>query len=327
MSLLICLSLVIDCKINKMKDKHNFFRLYGKSPLYQLLMSVMIIGGVGLSLMILLVLAGLQAFGSDLTVLDKAAASLSTRDFAFLRYLLIIQDLSLLFIPSIIILSLMKPDDNTGLTELKLPQWREAGLVIILTFCIFPVTNFTGQINSAMHLPVWLSGVEQWMIDKEDQADNLIDTLVSSNTFRTMLINLLIIALIPAIAEELIFRGVFQKILARLFRSGHLAIWVTAFIFSAIHFQFFGFIPRFILGLVFGYLFFWSGTLWLPVISHFINNAFPVILTYMQGGQKISVPVETPLWKQAIYLPLPVVVILVILFYFRKKNINQLNTE
>ena len=119
----------------------------------------------------------------------------------------------------------------------------------------------------------------------------------------------------------------FQKILARLFRSGHLAIWVTAFIFSAIHFQFFGFIPRFILGLVFGYLFFWSGTLWLPVISHFINNAFPVILTYMQGGQKISVPVETPLWKQAIYLPLPVVIILVILFYFRNKYLNPLNTE
>lgn len=310
-----------------MTDKHNFFKLYGKSPLYQLLMSIMITGGVGLSLMILLVLAGLQVFGSDLTVLDKAAASLSTRDFAFLRYLLIIQDLSLLFIPSIIILSLLKPDDNDGLTELKLPQWKEAGQVIILTFCLFPVTNFTGQINSAMHLPGWLSGVEQWMIDKEDQADNLIDTLVSSNTLRTMLTNLLIIALIPAVAEELIFRGVFQKILTGLFRSGHLAIWVTAFIFSAIHFQFFGFIPRFILGLVFGYLFFWSGTLWLPVLSHFINNAFPVILTYMQGGQKISVPVETPLLKQAIYLPLPVIIILVILFYFRNKNLNPLNTE
>ena len=156
-----------------------------------------------------------------------------------------------------------------------------------------------------MHLPGWLSGVEQWMIDKEDQADNLIDTLVSSNTFGTMMINLFIIALIPAIGEELIFRGVFQKIFVKLFKSGHLAIWVTAFIFSAIHFQFFGFIPRFILGLVFGYLFFWSGTLWLPVISHFINNAFPVILTYMQGGHKISVPVDTSLWKQAIYLPLP----------------------
>lgn len=303
-----------------MKDKPDFFKLYGKSPLYQLLMSIVIIGGVGLSLMILLVLAGLQIFGSDLAVLDKAAASLSTRDFAFLRYLLIIQDLSLLFIPSIIILTLMKPDDNAGLRELKLPQWKEAGLVIILTLCIFPVTNFTGQINSAMHLPGWLSGVEQWMIDKEDQADNLIDTLVSSNTFLTMLTNLLIIALIPAVAEELIFRGVFQKILVSLFRSGHLAIWVTAFIFSAIHFQFYGFIPRFILGLVFGYLFFWSGTLWLPVLSHFINNAFPVILTYMQGGQKISVPVETPLWKQAIFLPLPVVIILVILFYFKNKG-------
>ena len=91
------------------------------------------------------------------------------------------------------------------------------------------------------------------------------------------------LAVLPAIGEELIFRGVFQKIFYDFFKSGHMAIWVTAFLFSALHFQFYGFIPRLILGLVFGYLFFWSGTLWLPVLSHFVNNAVPVIGVYIQG--------------------------------------------
>jgi membrane protease YdiL (CAAX protease family) len=161
------------------------------------------------------------------------------------------------------------------------------------------------------------------MIEKEDKADNLIDMLVVSNTFWVMILNLITIALIPAIAEEMIFRGVFQKIFNNLFKSGHIAIWVTAFIFSAIHFQFFGFIPRFILGLVFGYLFYWSGSLWLSIISHFVNNAFPVIMAYIQGMEKFNAPTDVPLWKQIIGLPIPIIIGFVILFYFRNKSKND----
>lgn len=214
----------------------------------------------------------------------------------------------------------MRPEPSGKVSGLEVPNIKEIGLVVILTFCLFPVTSFTGQINSAMHLPDWLSGVEQWMTDKEDKADHVIDLLVEANTFPIMMMNLLTIALMPAIAEELIFRGVFQKIFANLFRSGHFAVWFTAFLFSAIHLQFFGFIPRFILGLVFGYLFLWSGTLWLPVISHFVNNAFPVILSYLQGLEKLNAHTDTPLWKQALALPVPIVIIFIILFYIRNKN-------
>jgi membrane protease YdiL (CAAX protease family) len=280
----------------------------------------MIVFVVGVTLSLIFVVAGVLIFGSDLSVLEKASSSLGKNDFAFMRYLLIIQDFSLLIIPSIIILILMRPGPSGKIPGLEVPHLKEIGLVIILTFCIFPVTSFTGQINSAMHLPDWLSGVEHWMTDKEDQADHVIDLLVESNTFPVMMVNLLTIALMPAIAEELIFRGVFQKIFANLFRSDHFAVWFTAFLFSAVHLQFFGFIPRFILGLVFGYLFLWGGTLWLPVISHFVNNAFPVVLSYLQDIEKLNAPADTPLWKQALALPVPVVVIFIILFYFRNRN-------
>jgi CAAX protease family protein len=306
-----------------MKDKKGLFRLHDETPVYQFFASIVIIIGIGLSLMLLLVLAGSAVFHSDLNSLNKTASSFSNKDILFLRYILIIQDLALLIIPSLILLTLLKPAGSRTLTELKMPIWKDAGLVIILTFCMFPVTDFTGQINSALHLPDWLSGVQQWMVSKEDTADNLIAGLMVKSTLSDMLLNILTIALIPAIAEELLFRGVFQKIFTGLFRSGHVAIWVTAVIFSAIHFQFFGFLPRLILGLVFGYLFFWSGNLWLPVISHFINNAFPVALSFFQGTQLANSSPEMPLWKQAIYLPLPVIIIVAVLVYIRNKNIPR----
>lgn len=245
---------------------------------------------------------------------------MGSSDLAFMRYMLIVQDVAMFIFPSVIILKLLKPENARGLSVLKLPELKEIGLVFILAFCIFPVTSFAGQINSAMHFPDFLSGVEQWMIRQEDKADDLLDLLMVADTFQALLLNLLMIALLPAIAEELIFRGVFQKIFCRLFRSGHMAIWFTSLIFSTIHFQFFGFIPRLILGLVFGYLFYWSGTLWLPVISHFINNAFPVILTYIRGIEKMKAPVDLTLLHHVIILPLSLISGLLILFYFRNKR-------
>jgi membrane protease YdiL (CAAX protease family) len=302
-----------------MTEKHRFLNFYGEPPLAQLFVSILIIVGVGAILASVLVAAGMGIFGADLNILTKSDSSLTGNEISFIRYILIIQDISFLFIPGVILLSAMK-QPGSMFNELKIPELKDIGLVILLTICVFPISGFTGQINSAIHLPSWLSGLEQWMMDKEKSADNLINSLIVSDTFWTMSLNLLIIALIPAISEEMIFRGVLQKIFTRLFRSGHLAIWVTAFIFSAIHFQFLGFIPRFILGLVFGYLFFWGGSLWLPVISHFVNNAFPVILTYGQGIEIASATPDIPLWKQAIALPIPIVIIIVILFYFRNKS-------
>jgi hypothetical protein len=276
--------------------------------------------GVGSILMILLTLAGSAIFGADMSALKGSSALLDLKDISFLRYLLIVQDISIMIIPSLIILKLLDRQHGIKSAGLWMPSLKDAGLVLLMTFCLFPVSSFTGELNSAMHLPYWLSGLEQWMIDKEKISDNLIDSLISSGNPGVMFLNLITIALIPAIAEELIFRGVLQKIFGRIFRSVHWGIWFTAFLFSTVHFQFFGFLPRFILGLAFGYLYFWGGTLWLPVIAHFVNNAFPVILTFIQGKAALNVPTNTALWKQAIAIPVPLAIILLVLVYFRNKQ-------
>ena len=98
-----------------------------------------------------------------------------------------------------------------------------------------------------------------------------------------------LIALIPAIGEELLFRGVLQQLFTKWTGEAHLAIFISAFLFSAIHLQFFGFLPRFVLGLVLGYMFYWSKNLWLPILAHFTNNAFAIIFNYHFVADKIQI--------------------------------------
>ena len=303
-----------------MDDNHSHYSLYGKTPLYQLFVSLLIVLGSGILLFIVFLVAGIFIFDSDLQILENPFAAVGEKNILFLKYILISQQISFFIVPAIIILNKLKQGHQTVLRDMKIPQINEIVLVVVLAFCIFPITGFTGELNATMHLPDWLSGVEQWMTKKEESAARLLDSIMTQDTFLVVILNVMMIAVLPAIGEEMIFRGVFQKILSDLFRSGHLAIWITAFLFSAFHFQFFGFVPRFILGLVFGYLFFWSGTLWLPIISHFINNAVPVIGACIYGWDKVNVLSDIPLWKQMVVLPLPVLISAVILLYFRNKS-------
>lgn len=307
-----------------MNENQSFFKLNGRPPVYQLLLSLMLILIAGGLLFYFMLWICSLVIGIDLTTfIDHISSDAGESNVILLRLILIIQDISLFIIPGTVILLLMKLPYQGEMVSIKHPEFKEVVLMIILGFSIFPITSFTGQINAEMHLPQWLSGVEKWMVEEEDHANSLIDLLLSSHSFGIMMLNVLIVAILPAIGEEFIFRGVFQKIFTGIFRSGHLAIWFIAFMFSALHFQFFGFIPRFILGLIFGYLYFWSGTLWLPVISHFVNNAFPVIMAFIQGMEKYNATTETSLWKQALALPLPIIVVMVILIYFRGRSNNK----
>jgi len=88
-----------------------------------------------------------------------------------------------------------------------------------------------------------------------------------------------VISIIPAIGEELVFRGIVQNELLRIWNKKHFAVWVTGFIFSFIHFQFFGFIPRMLLGVLFGYCYLWTKSLWVPIAMHFLNNALTLLVS------------------------------------------------
>jgi membrane protease YdiL (CAAX protease family) len=154
-------------------------------------------------------------------------------------------------------------------------------LVFVIMFFSAPVMELLVNINQKMVFPHWLQGVYNWMRRSEDQAIKETQLLLQMKTIWSMLFDLLVIGLLTAIAEEFLFRGTIQTIFSRWTNSVHWGIWITAIIFSAFHLEFFGFLPRMMLGVIFGYFVAWSGSIWPAVWAHFINNGSAVIMTYL----------------------------------------------
>ena len=161
--------------------------------------------------------------------------------------------------------------------------WLLAAAALIIG--ILPVMTGIVAWNADAHFPEFLRGFEQWARASEDRAQGLTKFLTKFNSPARFWVGVVVIALVPAVSEELVFRGVIQKNLVRWF-SPHLGVWLGAAIFSAIHLQFFGFVPRFVLGLVLGYLYLWSGNILVSMAAHFTQNAFQLLLLYLsQRGQ------------------------------------------
>jgi len=156
-----------------------------------------------------------------------------------------------------------------------------AALIVV----ILPFMSTLIAWNAGVHFPAFLHDFEVWARTSEDRATVLTKFLTRFNSASRFWVGVVVIALVPAIAEELVFRGVIQKNLVRWF-SPHVGVWLGAAIFSAIHFQFFGFVPRFVLGLVLGYLYLWSGNILVSMAAHFTQNAFQLLIIYLtQRGQ------------------------------------------
>jgi len=154
------------------------------------------------------------------------------------------------------------------------------GYVLILSLFILPVIACLGYFNEQISLPESMQKIEVWMQEKEEASKNRLQVLTANSNITLLVLNILALALLPALFEEFLFRGTIQLFFSKWFANKHVATIVTAFIFSAIHFQFFGFIPRFLLGIYLGYLFIWGKSLWLPVIAHFMHNAISLILDH-----------------------------------------------
>lgn len=147
---------------------------------------------------------------------------------------------------------------------------------VAVMVCAIPGINLLADLNSRVELPESLDFIEQILKRQEDAAAALTERFLAADNIGGLILNIGLMALLPAMAEEWSFRGTLQQILGR----NHLAIWVTAFVFSAIHMQFYGFIPRMLMGALFGYVFVWTGSLWVPVTMHFTNNCMAVLAYY-----------------------------------------------
>jgi membrane protease YdiL (CAAX protease family) len=300
-----------------MNEKTRLFDLHNQPPVIQLFASVLTVILTGMLFFYLLILAGSLIFSTDISgMLSLPAADHGLREESILKYIQVSQQIGLFLIPALIIARLLRRERESFMRTDKIPRSVPVLMVILLALLIIPITGFTGMLNSKMNLPDWLSGIEEWIRTKEETASELTELLIRSSGIGNLLLNIFILALLPSIAEEMIFRGVLQQLFSRLLKSDHIGIWITAIIFSAIHIQFFGFLPRLILGLGFGYLFFWSGNLWLSVIAHFINNCIPVLMSHFTGWSEFTEKASGLAESQILLLITDALLCFGIFFYF-----------
>ncbi len=174
-------------------------------------------------------------------------------------------------------------------------SFRLLFLTFLMTLSFGPIAEWLGKINQLLVLPEQWSALEAWMKEMEQQMEQITLLLLSNMSFGGFVLNLIVIAVIAAVGEELLFRGCLQPIFIRWFKNPHVAIWVVAIIFSAIHMQFYGFLPRLALGVLFGYLFYWSGNIWIPILAHFVNNGTVLVNAYvyqLQGNELSSLTLD-----------------------------------
>jgi membrane protease YdiL (CAAX protease family) len=160
-------------------------------------------------------------------------------------------------------------------------HWMLLVLVFLIMFISNPSIELLSNINQKMKLPHFLKGLEDWMKDSENSAQKITDVMLQMKTVWAMLMDVLLIGLVTAIVEEFMFRGALQTIFARWTKNVHAAVWITAILFSAFHMEFYGFLPRLLLGVMFGYFVAWSGSIWPAVWAHFLNNGTDVVVTYL----------------------------------------------
>jgi uncharacterized protein len=153
-------------------------------------------------------------------------------------------------------------------------------LTVVVVIVFMAVNSVFIQWNAEMQLPEFLKWFEEWAREKEDSATELTKFITQFDSPIQVAIAMFVIALLPAFGEEIVFRGLIQNEFYRGTRNIHLSIWISAILFSAIHFQFFGFVPRMLLGALFGYLYYWSGSLSMAILAHFVNNGMSVIGIY-----------------------------------------------
>ena len=260
------------------------------TPYSQFLVSVGIILLSAVLFTVIGMVAGTAIYGLTMTELQSILGQNNTpQALSIFRLIQTIFAFGAFVVPPFVIAYLFseKPLEYLGLT--KRSKAATYFLIAICMITITPLINFLGEVNSQMHLPGFLKGVEEWMRAAEDEAGKLTKMFLKMDTPADLIINLIMIALIPAIGEELVFRGVVQRIFTTWSKNIHLSVWVAAFLFSAMHAQFYGFIPRFLLGGILGYLFVWSGNIWLPITAHFVNNAGAVIFTYLYQHGKTTI--------------------------------------
>jgi len=211
-----------------------------------------------------------------------------------IRWMQIIQFLSLFLVPVIICARLFsnRPKEYLGLVKPSNNGYYITGIAIMLL--AIPVSFLVGELNKIIPFP---ENIEQWITKSEEEAAKTMAALLSKQTVMDLVLNIFCIAGLAAVGEELLFRGMAQRLLIKMFKSPFAGILISAILFSAMHLQFYGFLPRLVLGILLGYIYWYSGSLWTAILAHFIYDAFMILFIYFFPDKidETSVKFNTPM--------------------------------
>ena len=242
--------------------------------------------GGKLLIFILLLIFGLAfsiVLGTIVTIINGS----DLQDLKNLQITQIISGVVGFLMPAVVYAMLVQEKPWIYLGFNKLPIWSLLGIVAMFT--IIPFLSLVTDWNDSISFPESMSAIEEQMRSLQARSEDVIKLFIGQGSLFS---SLMIVALLAAVSEELLFRSVIQKGLIKLFKNAHVAIIVTAFVFSAFHGDFFGFVPRFILGLMLGYMFWMSGSIFPSMLMHFVNNATIVILYYLNTRGFSNIDVE-----------------------------------
>ena len=192
-----------------------------------------------------------------------------------------VQDVLAFIVPAVAAMAIFYRRPLHAMCLDRAPGWKAIAIVVAFYILSLPAMNWIVSLNESMSLPASLSDLEQVMRSFEDSAAETTKTLLDIHTIWELLPCVLVVGLMAGLSEEMLFRGAMLRTMQDSRLGTHAVVWIVAIVFSAIHFQFFGFIPRMLLGVWLGYLLVWTRSLWVPIIAHTLNNSTVVVMSYL----------------------------------------------
>ena len=166
------------------------------------------------------------------------------------------------------------------------PPQSMINMVLILSMTLLPVVGMLSSFNQ--NIMPQEGTIAEFMRNLEEAANDILKLVTSQRSSWDLISNIMVFAVLAGICEEFLFQGALQPLMMKWTKNPHVGILLTAFIFSVLHFQFYGFIPRFMLGVYLGYLFYWSRSLWLPILAHILHNALSILIDFTLQGRGID---------------------------------------
>lgn len=299
----------------------KYYKLPENHPIVSLIYVLLLIFAGTLLFSMIAIGVGYALYGPTiLQLLPAIIAGEEPSKVNFIKIFQVLSSIGTFLIPTYFLMRLEKK--RTTYITFSLPSQRNLlPLAVAVMIASIPLLELSILINLKMQLPEYLSGLEFWMKTKEEEMEKLTVLFLSTSTYKGLAFNLFVIAVMPAIGEELLFRGVIQNIFTRWMNNPHVAIWFVAILFSAIHMQFYGFLPRMLMGALFGYLYFWGKSIWLPILAHFVNNAYATIYSFILIKQGVSMDeINDTTASNWIFYVLSFIGTAIIIYYFWKSS-------